>query len=160
MAKKSKTKKAADGTIIINRKAKHDYFLETYIEAGLALQGWEVKSLRAGRVSLTESYVILRAGEAYLLGCHITPLESASTHFTIEPDRTRKLLLHRKEINQLIGSVERKGYSVVPVSLYWKKNRVKANIALAKGKKQHDKRASEKEHDWQREKARAIKGEY
>ena len=158
MAKKAK--KFGDNIIIVNRKAKHDYFLETHIEAGLSLQGWEIKSLRAGRVSLTESYVILRDAEMYLFGCHITPLESTSTHFSIEPDRTRKLLLHRKEINQLIGNIERKGYSLIPVSLYWKENRIKADIALAKGKKQYDKRASEKEQDWKREKARVMKGGY
>jgi len=160
MAKKSKNKKLGDNTIIVNRKAKHEYFLETHFEAGLVLEGWEVKSLRAGRVSLTESYIILQRGEVFLFGCHITPLTSASTHIATEPARNRKLLLHHKEIQKLISGVDQKGYTIVPVSLYWKQNRIKVNIALAKGKKTHDKRASEKEADWKRDKARTMKGDY
>lgn len=160
MGKKKKAKKTGDNTIIHNRKAKHNYYLEQHFEAGIALEGWEVKSLRAGRVSLQESYVIIQKGEVFLFGCHITPLESASTHIKTNPTRNRKLLLHRKEVSKLIGSVEQKGYAIVPVSLYFKQNRIKADIALAKGKKEFDKRASQKEADWQREKARTMKGDY
>ena len=146
-----------DRTIAENKKARHDYFIEENIEAGLALQGWEVKSLRAGRANLTESYAVLKDGEAWLLGAHIAPLASASTHVSPDPTRTRKLLLHRRELDRLIGSVERKGYTLVPLSLYWQRGRAKLNIGLAKGKKQHDKRAADKERDWQRQKSRILK---
>ena len=151
--------KQPDGRKIIalNRKAQHDYFLEERFEAGLMLQGWEVKSLRKGSAQLKESYVIVKAGEAFLLGCHISLLQTTSTHYKAEPNRTRKLLLHRKEINNLIGQTERKGYTVVPVSLYFKKGRVKLEIALARGKKQYDKRHTQKDRDWQRDKQRIMK---
>jgi len=144
-------------TIAVNRKAHHDYAIEDHFEAGLVLEGWEVKSLRAGRVQLDQSYVLLKKGEAWLLGSLITPLLTASTHIVPDAQRTRKLLLHQSELNKLIGSVERKGYTLIPLKLYWKHNRVKLDIALAKGKKQHDKRAAEKERDWQRDKQRIIK---
>lgn len=158
MAKKTKKKaKAGGSTIALNKVARHDYFIEERYEAGLALQGWEVKSLRDNRVQLKESYVVLQKAEAYLFGCHITPLASASTHVKTDATRTRKLLLHREELNKLIGLVERKGYTLVPLALYWKKGRAKLEIGLAKGKKLHDKRASAKERDWQREKERIFK---
>ncbi len=159
MAKRKDKKTAAQGgsTIALNRQVRHDYFIEDRIEAGLALEGWEVKSLRAGRVQLKESYVLLKDGEAWLFGAHITPLPSASTHIHPDPLRSRKLLLHRRELDRLIGMVERQGYTLVPLALYWKRGRVKAEIALAKGKKLHDKRASERERDWQREKQRLLR---
>lgn len=153
----SKTKKTSDNTIARNKKAYHDYFIDEHLEAGLALQGWEVKSLRAGRGQLLESYVLLRSGEAFLFNCHITPLQSASTHVVADPSRNRKLLLHRHELSRLIGSVERQGYTLMPLALYWKNNRVKVDIGVAKGKKQHDKRATEKAKDWDREKQRILR---
>jgi len=156
MARK-KNKKSDSHVIAVNRQARHDYFIEETYEAGLALQGWEVKSLRAGRVSLKESYVLIKDGEAWLFGAHITPLPSASTHVEADPTRTRKLLLHRRELDKLIGLVERRGYTLVPLKLYWKNNRVKLEIGLARGKKLYDKRAMEKERDWQREKQRLLK---
>ena len=157
-AKKAKPKSGAGGSqIAVNKKARHDFFIEDRFEAGLALEGWEVKSLRAGRAQLTESYVLLRNGEAWLFGAHISPLTSASTHVKTDPTRTRKLLLHRHEIDNLVGQVERKGYTLVPLTLYWKKGRAKLEIGLARGKKQHDKRAAEKDRDWAREKARILK---
>ena len=131
--------------------------MEDTFEAGLALEGWEVKSLREGRAQLTESYVHLRDGEAWLLGAHIAPLTTASTHIHPDPTRTRKLLLHRHELDRLIGAVERKGYTLVPLNLHWSKGRAKLEIGLAKGKKQHDKRATEKDRDWKRQKARILK---
>ena len=149
---------SAPALIAENRKAHHDYFIEESYEAGLALAGWEVKSLRAGRAQIKESYVVLRGGEAWLIGAHISPLASASTHVTADPTRTRKLLLHRHQIVQLIGAVERRGYTLVPLRLYWSNGRAKLEIGLAKGKKQHDKRATEKARDWQREKARVLNG--
>jgi SsrA-binding protein len=144
-------------TIALNRKAKHEFFIEDRYEAGIMLEGWEVKSLRAGRVQLDQAYVILKNNAAWLFGALITPLATVSTHITPDPQRTRKLLLNQKEINKLIGSVERRGYTVVPMALYWKNNRVKLEIGLAKGKKLHDKRAVEKERDWQRQKERLFK---
>jgi len=150
-------KQKSDTTIAVNRKALHEYSIEERFEAGIALEGWEVKSLRAGKIQLDQSYVILKNGEAWLLGGLITPLQTASTHIHPDPTRTRKLLLHQREISKLIGNVERKGYTLIPLSLYWKGNRVKLAIALAKGKKQHDKRATEKERDWQRQKQRILK---
>jgi SsrA-binding protein len=144
-------------TIAENRKARHDYFIEDRYEAGLALEGWEVKSLRAGRAQLKEAYVYLRNGEAWLFGAHFSPLPSASTHVQPDPTRTRKLLLHRNQIDQLIGAVERRGYTIVPLSLYWKAGRAKLGIGLAKGKKLHDKRAADKSRDWEREKQRLLK---
>ncbi|MBM4202512.1 MAG: SsrA-binding protein SmpB, partial [Gammaproteobacteria bacterium] len=143
--------------IAVNRQASHEYFIEERFEAGLALEGWEVKSLRAGRAQLKESYVTLKNGEAWLLGAHISPLASASTHIDPDPIRTRKLLLHKHELDRLIGHVERKGYTLIPLALYWSKGRAKLEIGLAKGKKLHDKRASEKDRDWQREKQRVMK---
>jgi SsrA-binding protein len=144
-------------TIAENRKARHDYFIEDRYEAGLALEGWEVKSLRAGRAQLKESYVYVRNGEAWLFGAHFSPLTSTSTHVHADPTRTRKLLLHRHQLDHLVGAVERRGYTVVPLVLYWKQGRAKLEIGLAKGKKQHDKRATDKSRDWEREKARLLK---
>src|SRR5262245_26112434 len=144
-------------SIAVNRKAHHEYFIEDRFEAGLVLEGWEVKSLRAGRVQLDQGYILLKHAEAWLFGALITPLQTASTHIHPDPQRSRKLLLHQRELNKLIGSVERRGYTVVPLSLYWKNNRVKIEIGLAKGKKLHDKRATEKERDWQRQKQRLLK---
>ena len=157
MAKKSKKKGAKGNTIALNKIATHDYFIEQRYEAGIALEGWEVKSLREGRINLKESYVILKDNEAYLFGAHITPLATASTHIKPDPVRTRKLLLHRRELNVLIGLTERKGYTLVPTAMYWKKGRAKLEIGLAKGKKQHDKRAVSKDRDWKREKERLFK---
>jgi SsrA-binding protein len=157
MAAKKNKNQAGDSTIALNRQATHDYFIEERFEAGLVLHGWEVKSLRAGRAQLKESYVILKDGEAWLFGAHISPLASASTHVNPDPVRTRKLLLHKPELNRLIGHVERKGYTLIPLALYWKRGRAKLEIGLARGKKQHDKRAAEKEKDWQREKQRIMK---
>ena len=145
-------------TIALNKKARFDYFIEDRFESGLALEGWEVKSLRAGKAQLTESYVILRNGEAWLLGSHITPLNTASTHIRPDATRTRKLLMHRSEIDRLTGLVERKGYTLVALELYWNKGRAKLAVGLAKGKKQHDKRAAEKDRDWERDKGRVLKG--
>jgi len=144
-------------TVALNKKARHDYFIDERFEAGLALQGWEVKALRAGRLQLKEGYVLLKDGEAYLIGAHISPLSTTSTHVIADPTRLRKLLLHRREIDSLIGAVDRKGYTLVPLAVYWKKGRAKLEIGLARGKKQHDKRADTKDRDWQREKARLMK---
>ena len=149
--------KSPDNRIAINRKARFDYIIEDTYEAGLALEGWEVKSLREGKAQLTEAYVHVRGGQGQLIGAHITPLISASTHVTAEPTRTRKLLLHRKELDRLTGLVERQGMTLVPLELYWKKGRAKLSIGLAKGKKQHDKRAAAKDRDWQMDKARMLK---
>ncbi len=158
MAKrKRKPGQQPDNTIALNKKALHDYFIEEQFEAGLVLEGWEVKSLRAGRVQLKEGYVTIKDGEAWLFGAHISPLPTASTHINPDPRRTRKLLLHRRELGKLIGAVERRGYTLVPLSLYWKKGRAKLKIGLAKGKKLYDKRAAERERDWQREKQRLLK---
>jgi SsrA-binding protein len=141
-----------------NRKARFDYFIEDRYEAGLALQGWEVKALRAGRAQLTEGYVYIRDGEAFLTGAHISPLPTASTHVHADPVRTRKLLLHYNQLQHLIGATERRGYTLVPLDLHWKNGRAKLEVGLAKGKKQHDKRATEKDRDWQRDKARLLRG--
>jgi len=157
MAKQNKKSGKSSSTIVLNKKSRHDYILEDRFEAGLVLEGWEVKSLREGRVQIRDSYVLIKDGEAWLLGAVITPLPTASTHIQPDPQRTRKLLLHREELNKLIGAVERKGYSLVPTAMFWKKGRAKLEIALAKGKKAHDKRASLKERDWQRDKQRIIK---
>ena len=140
-----------------NRKARFDYFIEDRYEAGLALQGWEVKAMRAGRAQLREAYVYLRGGEAFLIGAHLAPLPTTSTHVVADPVRTRKLLLHRSQLQHLIGAVERRGYTLVPLELYWKDGRAKVEIGLAKGKKQHDKRAVEKDRDWERDKARLLR---
>ncbi|AGA34798.1 tmRNA-binding protein SmpB [Thioalkalivibrio nitratireducens DSM 14787] len=158
MAKKNSGKHDGSATIALNRKARHDFFIEDRFEAGLVLEGWEVKSLREGRAQLSESYVLLRNGEAWLFGAHVTPLSTASTHIHPDPTRTRKLLLKRSEISRLIGAVERKGYTLVPLALYWKRGRAKLEIGLAKGKKEYDKRATDKERDWQRERGRILKG--
>ena len=152
-----KNEKPAPSRIAENRKAWHDYFIEDKYEAGLALEGWEVKSLRAGRAQLKEAYVIVENEEVYMIGAHFSPLPSASTHIHPNPTRKRKLLLHREEINKLIGAVERRGYTLVPLSLFWKRGRAKLEIGLAKGKQAHDKRASIKERESQREVARAIR---
>ncbi len=154
-AKKSATK---DNPLIAdNRRARHDYFIEETYEAGLSLMGWEVKSLRAGRAQIKEAYVFLKDTEAYLFGAHISALPTASTHVIPDPIRTRKLLLNRAELNRLIGAVERRGYTLIPLELYWKNGRVKLKLGLAKGKKEHDKRDTSKERDWQREKSRLMK---
>src|SRR5512138_869659 len=154
----SKKNASADNpTIAENRKARYDYFIEDTYEAGLVLQGWEVKSLRAGRAQLKEAYVFLKDGEAFLFGAHISALPTASTHVIPDPIRTRKLLLNRAELNRLIGAVERRGYTLVPLELYWKNGLAKLRLALAKGKQEHDKRATEKDRDWQREKSRLMK---
>lgn len=149
--------KKEHATIVTNKKARFEYFIEENYEAGLMLEGWEVKSLRAGRVNLTDAHVIVKYGEAFLLGAQIQPLPTASVHSSPDASRTRKLLLNRKELNQLIGKVERQGYTLIPLSLYWKHNKVKMQVALAKGKKTHDKRDATKDRDWQRDRARIMK---
>lgn len=154
---KSKDQETGPGPIAQNRRAWHDYFIEQKFEAGLALQGWEVKSLRSGRAQLKESYVIINQNEIFLFGAHVSPLTSASTHIHPDPTRTRKLLLHRLEISRLIGAVERKGYTLIPLSLYWKHGRAKVEIALARGKQQHDKRTALREREADREQERAFK---
>lgn len=153
----AKAKKQDSNTIAVNRKATFDYFIEEQFEAGIALEGWEVKSLREGRLQLKESYVIVQNGEIFLVGAHVSPLKQASTHIHPTPTRSRKLLLHRKEINKLIGAVDREGYTLVPLSMYWSKGRAKLKIALAKGKKQHDKRQAIKQREWDRDKQRLLK---
>ena len=144
-------------SIIANKKAFHDYFIEERFEAGICLEGWEVKAIRAGRANIKESYVVVRSGEVFIFGMHITPLAEASTHINPDPIRTRKLLLHAKQISKLIGLVERAGYTLLPIDLHFVRGRIKAEIGLAKGKKQHDKREVEKERDWNREKARLMR---
>ncbi|MHB8423715.1 MAG: SsrA-binding protein SmpB [Gammaproteobacteria bacterium] len=157
MTKKNDAVPSAHAGIALNKRARHDYFIEERLEAGLSLQGWEVKSLRASKAQITESYAVIKNGEAWLLGAHVTPLNTVSTHVHADPTRTRKLLLQRAELDRLIGAVERKGYTIVPLGLYWKKGRAKLEIGLAKGKKLHDKRATEKERDWQRQKERVLR---
>lgn len=152
-----KSKKSAPSTIALNKKARHEYFLEDKFEAGLELQGWEVKSIRQGKVNIADSYVILKDGEAFLLGSRIQPLHSASSHVINDPERTRRLLLKKRELNTLIGKSEREGYSIVATAMYWKKCWVKLEIHLAKGKKAHDKRDAIKDRDWAREKERMLK---
>jgi len=144
-------------SIVQNKKAFHDYFIEQRFEAGIALEGWEVKAIRAGRAQVQEAYVMVRNNEIFLIGCHISPLPTASTHIHPDPTRTRKLLLHAEEINKLIGSVERAGYTLVPLDLHYTRGKIKLEIGLAKGKKQHDKRETEKQREWAREKQRLIK---
>lgn len=144
-------------SIVQNKKAFHDYFIEQRFEAGIALEGWEVKAIRAGRAQVQEAYVMVRNNEIFLIGCHISPLPTASTHIHPDPTRTRKLLLHAEEINKLIGSVERAGYTLVPLDLHYTRGKIKLEIGLAKGKKQHDKRETEKQREWTREKQRLIK---
>ena len=144
-------------TIALNKAARHDYHLEDRYEAGLALQGWELKAIRAGRLGIGEAYALVKGGEIFLFGAQITPLISASTHVIADDRRTRKLLMHRHEIDKLVGRIEREGYTLVPTAMYWRGNKVKLELALAKGKKEHDKRATEKDRDWQREKSRLMK---
>ncbi len=144
-------------TIVENKKAFHDYFIEERVEAGLALEGWEVKAIRAGRAHLKEAYVVVRQGEIVLIGAHITPLAQASTHVHADPTRTRKLLLHRAEINRLVGKVERAGYTLAPLNLHYKSGRIKLEVGLAKGKKQHDKREAIKTREWNREQQRLLR---
>ena len=154
---KPRGEKGQGKTIALNKAARHEYHLEDRFEAGLALQGWELKAIRAGRLGIGESYALVKNGEIFLFGAQITPLISASTHVIADDRRTRKLLLHRHEIDKLVGRVEREGYTLIPTAMYWSGNKVKLEIALAKGKKAHDKRASEKERDWQREKQRTMR---
>lgn len=156
MTKKKETKDSGS-TIALNKRARHEYHLGDRFEAGLALQGWELKAIRAGRCQIGESYAVVLRGELFLVGAQITPLISASSHVVAEDRRTRKLLLHRHEIDRLIGRVERDGYTLVPTAMYWKRNKVKLEIALAKGKQAHDKRDASKERDWQIEKQRALR---
>ena len=156
MADKKKSSNSSS-TIALNKKARHDYHIEDRYEAGLVLEGWEVKSLRAGKVQIMDSHVAMKNGEAWLFGAVITPLLTASTHITPYSTRTRKLLLHDYELSKLNAAVERKGYTIVPLALYWKKGHVKIEIGLAKGKQAHDKRAASKERDWNREKQRLLK---
>jgi SsrA-binding protein len=161
MSKQSAKDKAngatAHKTIALNKRARYDYHIIERYEAGMALQGWEVKAIRAGRANLTDGYAYVRNGEIYLIGAQITPLIQASTHVVAEDRRTRKLLLHRNEIDKLIGGVERDGYTLVPTAMYWSKNKVKLEIALAKGKQEHDKRDASKEREWQRDKQRVMR---
>jgi len=157
MTKQKDKDKKSGGTIALNKRARHEYHIDERYEAGVALQGWEVKSLRAGRTNLTDAYAIVRNGEIYLFGASIVPLISASSHVVADDRRTRKLLLHRAEIDKLVGAVERKGYTMVPMAMYWKGNKVKIEIGLARGKQDHDKRNAIKEKDWQRDKQRAMR---
>lgn len=154
---KRKAKNSGGSTIALNRKARHDYFIEDRFEAGLVLEGWEVKSLRAGRVNIQESYVVIKDGEAWLIGSHISPLNTASTHLLPNPTRTRKLLLQRNELSRLTGAVERQGYTLIPLDLHWTRGRAKLSVGLAKGKKMHDKRADKRDRDWARDKQRLLK---
>lgn len=160
MSKKNDAKNSGSGqgkTIALNRSARHEYHLEDRYEAGIALQGWEMKSIRAGRLNMGDSYAVVKNGEIFLFGAQITPLIQASTHVIADDRRTRKLLLHRAEIDRLIGKVERDGYTLIPTACYWKANKVKLELALAKGKQSHDKRAAEKDRDWAREKQRTMR---
>lgn len=152
-----KSTKSQATTIALNKRAKRDYHIEQRFEAGMVLQGWEVKSLRAGKAQLVDSYVLLRDGEAWLIGANITPLPSASTHVVADPQRTRKLLLHARELAQIFTATQQKGYTCIATALYWKGPRAKCEIGLAKGKKQHDKRSAERERDWNRQKQRILK---
>ena len=154
----ARKKENTAGRIADNRRALHEYFIDQRYEAGVALQGWEVKALRAGRLQLQEAYVLLKDGEAWLFGAHVAPLLTASTHVLPDPTRSRKLLLHRRQIDAMIGAVERKGYTLIPLAAYWVAGKAKIEVGLARGKKQHDKRADERDKDWQREKARVMKG--
>jgi SsrA-binding protein len=144
-------------TIALNKRARFEYHIEERIEAGIALEGWEVKALREGRVQFADSYVLLKDNEAYLFGCLVNPLPTVSTHVTPDPTRTRKLLLHRREIDRLVGAVDRRGYTVVPTAMYWSRGKVKVEIGMAKGKRQHDKRKTQKDRDWERQKSRIMK---
>lgn len=155
--KKAKDTESGGGTIALNKRARHEYALGDRFEAGMALQGWELKSIRAGRAGIGDAYAIVKGGELFLFGAQITPLIQASTHVIADDRRTRKLLLHKHEIERLIGRVEREGYTLVPTAMYWKRNKVKLELALAKGKQEHDKRDTERDRDWQREKQRALR---
>ncbi|MBY6199355.1 SsrA-binding protein SmpB [Vibrio hangzhouensis] len=157
MVKKNSKKKAGSNTIALNKKARHEYHIEDEIEAGIELQGWEVKSLRQGKANIAESYVFIRDGQAYISGMSITPLNQASTHVVAEPTRVRKLLMHRRELDRLIGSINRDGMTLVATALYWSRSWAKLKVGVAKGKKLHDKRADLKEKDWARDKARIMK---
>ena len=157
MAKQKTKDKTGSATIALNKRARHEYHIDEHYEAGISLQGWEVKSLRAGRINLGDAYAIVKGGEIFLFGASIVPLISASTHVVADDRRTRKLLLHRAEIDKLIGAVERKGYTLIPTALYWKNGKVKVEIALARGKQEHDKRATQKDRDWDREKQRTMR---
>ncbi len=154
----ARKKEERAGRIADNRRALHEYFIDQRYEAGVALQGWEVKALRAGRLQLQEAYVLLKDGEAWLFGAHVSPLPTTSTHVVADPTRSRKLLLHRRQIDAMIGAVERKGFTLIPLAAYWIAGKAKIEVGLARGKKQHDKRADERDKDWQREKARVMKG--
>lgn len=154
---KKKSKNPGSNTIALNKKARHEYHLEDKFEAGISLQGWEIKSIRAGKVNLTDTYVHIQNGEAYLLNASITPLNQASSHVVCDPTRSRKLLLNKRELNKLLGSVERQGYSIVATAMYWKKCWVKVEVYLAKGKQSHDKRDAVKDRDWARQKERMMK---
>jgi SsrA-binding protein len=158
-AKKKETDTEDKGRIATHKRARFEFYVDERFEAGLVLQGWEVKSLRQGRVSFNESYVLLKGNEAFLFGCQITPLISANTHVIADKLRTRKLLLHREQITKIITAVDRKGATAIPLAMFWKNNKVKVEIALARGKQLHDKRATEKERDWQRDKARVLRGD-
>lgn len=157
MAKSKDKDKHGGGTIALNKRARHEYHIDQRYEAGIALQGWELKALRAGRINFGDSYAIVQHGEIFLVGASIPPLISASTHVVAEDRRTRKLLLHKQEIDHLIGAVERKGYTLVPTAMYWKGNKVKVEVGVARGKQEHDKRDTEKARDWQREKQRTMR---
>lgn len=156
---KKKIKKNTGSTIVLNKKARHDYTIESTLETGLILEGWEVKSIRDGRIQLKDSYVDIRDGEAWLKGAHISPLNTVCTHITAEPMRHRKCLLHKKELAKYIGLIQRAGYTLIPLNMHWKKNKVKLELGLAKGKKAPDKRASAKDKDWERQKQRIMKGQ-
>jgi SsrA-binding protein len=149
--------KTTSKTIALNKRARFEYHIEDRFEAGIALEGWEVKALRAGRVQFADSYILLKDNEAFLFGCQINPLSTASTHVTPDPARTRKLLLHRREIDRLVGAVDRKGYTVIPTAMYWSRGKAKVEIGMARGKRQHDKRKTEKDRDWERQKGRIMK---
>ena len=149
--------KTTSKTIAVNKRARFEYHIEDRLEAGIALEGWEVKALRAGRIQFADSYVLLKDNEAFLFGCQINPLQTASTHISPDPVRTRKLLLHRREIDRLVGAVERRGYTVIPTAMYWSRGKAKLEIGLARGKRQHDKRKTEKDRDWERQKGRIMK---
>ena len=157
MAKAKDKDNKGSGTIALNKRARHEYHIDQRYEAGIALQGWELKALRAGRINFGDSYAIVLRGEIFLVGTSIPPLISASTHVIAEDRRTRKLLLHREEIDQLVGAVERKGYTLVPMAMYWKGNKVKVEVGVARGKQAPDKRETEKERDWPREKQRTMR---
>lgn len=149
--------KTTSKTIALNKRARFEYHIEDRFEAGISLEGWEVKALRAGRVQFADSYVLLKDDEAFLFGCQINPLQTVSTHITPDPVRTRKLLLHRREIDRLVGAVDRRGYTVIPTAMYWSRGKVKVEIGMARGKRQHDKRKTEKDRDWERQKGRIMK---